>query len=247
MLHLAPCSCHRTFVLAYCRWGCPFPGNFVQLPHALAGSIPQRCAENAHPKHVVVYVLGKLHNVLLEVGEELAAAGRLETRYQIFDLSVAQIASARRDPSVDIMKLREASLQPYWDTEQVRDWPLVIDSRGKIFKPVIQAKEGELGGDPISPGTVQGRAKVLHSPYEKPLAPGEILVTKATEPSWTPIFISAAGVVMEIGGPLQHGAIIAREYGIPCVSGLVGAMEIIHDGDLLEVDGTNGIVKIIPE
>ncbi len=73
------------------------------------------------------------------------------------------------------------------------------------------------------------------------------MVARHTEPSWTPIFTNAAGVVMEIGGPLQHGGIIAREYGIPCVSGLMGIMDIIKDGDLLEVDGSNGIVKIIEE
>lgn len=142
---------------------------------------------------------------------------------------------------------QKVNLKPYQATAHVKDWPLVVDSWGKIFKPKIQAKEGELSGDPVASGIVTGRAKVLHSPYEKPLKPGEILVTKATEPSWTPIFINAAGVVMEIGGPLQHGAIIAREYGIPCVSALMGAMEIIKDGDLLEVDGSNGIVKIIHE
>ena len=76
---------------------------------------------------------------------------------------------------------------------------------------------------------------------------GEILVTKATEPSWTPIFINAAAVVLEVGGPLQHGAIIAREYGIPCVSGVETATKVIKDGDLLEVDGTNGVVKKIED
>ena len=99
--------------------------------------------------------------------------------------------------------------------------------------------------DPISPGTVRGRAKVLKDPYEKPLESGEVLVTKAPEPSWTPIFINAAAVVLEVGGPLQHGAIIAREYGIPCVSGVENATGVIKDGDLLEVDGTNGVIKII--
>ncbi len=74
-----------------------------------------------------------------------------------------------------------------------------------------------------------------------------ILITKATEPSWTPIFTNAAGVIMEIGGPLQHGGIIAREYGIPCVSGLSGIMDIINDGDLVEVDGTNGVVRILDQ
>jgi len=220
-----------------------FEKNFVKAATAMQETFGYR----EHPKYVVVYVLGKLHNVMLKVSEEFVKAGRLENSYQIFDLHLDEIAQARKDSSVNIMKLRDANLEPYKVTAHVKDWPLVIDSRGKTFKPKIQAKDGELSGDPIASGKVTGRAKVLHSPYEKPLNPGEILVTKATEPSWTPIFINAAGVVMEIGGPLQHGAIIAREYGIPCVSALMGAMEIIKDGDLLEVDGTNGIVKIIKE
>lgn len=220
-----------------------FEKKFVKAAKAMQDTFGYR----EHPKYVIVYVLGKLHNVILEVGEEFVKAGRLENSYQIFDLHLDEIAQARQDSSVDIKKLRDRNLEPYKATAHVKDWPLVMDSRGKIFKPKIQAKDGELSGDPIASGVITGRAKVLHSPYEKPLNPGEILVTKATEPSWTPIFINAAGVVMEIGGPLQHGAIIAREYGIPCVSALMGAMEIINDGDLLEVDGTNGIVKIIKE
>ncbi len=72
-------------------------------------------------------------------------------------------------------------------------------------------------------------------------------MTHASEPAWTPIFINASGVVLEVGGLLQHGAIIAREYGIPCVSGLREATHVIKDGDLLEVDGTSGIVRIIKE
>ena len=100
-------------------------------------------------------------------------------------------------------------------------------------------------GEGIAPGVVQGKAKVLESPYDKPLEKGEILVCRASEPSWTPIFINAAGVVMEIGGPLQHGGIIAREYGLPCVSSIDQATKLIKDGDLLEVDGSNGVVKII--
>ncbi|MEE9242809.1 MAG: PEP-utilizing enzyme [Mycobacterium sp.] len=74
---------------------------------------------------------------------------------------------------------------------------------------------------------------------------GEILVTRATEPAWTPIFMNAAGVVLEVGGPLQHGAIIAREYNLPAVSGISFVTDLIKDGDLLEVDGTNGRVRIV--
>ena len=145
------------------------------------------------------------------------------------------------------MSIREKNLEPYKVVAHIKDWPLVIDSRGKIFKPKIEFKDGDIIGDPIASGKVIGRVKVLNSPYEKPLNFGEILVAKATEPSWTPIFINAAGVIMEIGGPLQHGGIITREYGIPCVSGLMGIMDILKDGDLMEVDGNNGTVHIIEE
>ena len=107
--------------------------------------------------------------------------------------------------------------------------------------------EGLLIGDPISPGVVRGRAKVLMDPYEKPIRAGEILVARFTEPSWTPLFINCEGVLMEIGGPMQHGAIIAREYGIPCVSGIDNATKLVKDGDLLELDGSAGTVQIINE
>ena len=84
-------------------------------------------------------------------------------------------------------------------------------------------------------------------PYEKPLEAGEILVARFTEPSWTPLFINAAGVLMEVGGPMQHGAIIAREYGITCVSGVDNATKLINDGDLLELDGSAGTAQILRE
>ena len=124
----------------------------------------------------------------------------------------------------------------------------VIDSRGKIYYPPRkEAAEGELAGVSISPGVVQGRVKVLHHANEKPLHPGEVLVTRATDPGWTPLFIYTGGIVLEIGGALQHGAVVAREYGIPCVSGLTGATELLVDGQLVEVDGSNGIVRLLGE
>ncbi len=86
---------------------------------------------------------------------------------------------------------------------------------------------------------------VLPPLYEKPLNKGEILVTRATDPGWTPLFMNAGGVVLEIGGALQHGAVIAREYGLPCVSGVERASMNIPDGAMIEVDGSNGIVRMV--
>ncbi len=198
-----------------------------------------------HPKYVIVYIYAMLHNICLELADDWVKEGRLDEQYHIFDLHVDEISMAQKDSSLDIREIREKNLAPYKKVAHVKEWPLVIDSRGKIYKPKMEIKDGDIVGDPIAPGKVTGRAKVLRTPYEKSLNPGEILVTTSTEPSWTPIFINASGVVLEIGGPLQHGGIIAREYGIPCVSGLMGIMGIVKDGDLLEVDGSNGIVKII--
>src|SRR5205814_175288 len=100
--------------------------------------------------------------------------------------------------------------------DRVKELPRLIDSRGKILRPAPQPLEpGEVGGFPISPGVVRGRVKVLHAPDEKPLYPGEILVARATDPGWTPLFVNAAAVVLEVGGLMQHGALVAREYGKP--------------------------------
>ncbi|MEN8904510.1 MAG: PEP/pyruvate-binding domain-containing protein [Clostridiales bacterium] len=198
-----------------------------------------------HPKYMIVCIYAMLHKICLEIGEKWVIEGRLEDKYQIFDLKIDEISRAQRDHKFDLMKVREKNLEGYKKVEHVTEWPLVIDSRGKIYKPKLELKDGDIIGDSIAPGKVVGKAKVLHSPYEKSLYPGEILIARMTEPSWTPIFTNAVGVIMEIGGPLQHGGIIAREYGIPCVSGLVGIMDIVKDGDLLEVDGYNGVVRLL--
>ncbi|MCH4886762.1 hypothetical protein EZV73_04240 [Acidaminobacter sp. JC074] len=195
-----------------------------------------------HPKYLIVMIMAKLHDICLEIAEKWVKEGRIDKSYDIFDLKSAQIDKGQNDSSFDLRQARKENLDGYIHKA---DWPLVIDSRGKIYKPKMQVEDGDIIGDAIAPGKVVGKAKVLRLPYEKPLESGEILIAKFTEPSWTPIFTNASGVVMEIGGPLQHGGIIAREYGIPCVSGLMGIMDLVKDGDLLEVDGYNGVVKIL--
>ncbi len=197
-----------------------------------------------HPKYIIVLIFEEFHKICLELADDWVVGGRIDNPYDIFDLHIGEIAKAQKDKSLDLRKLKDINLAPYKKVAHIKNWPLVIDSRGKIYKPKMDIKDGDIKGDAIAPGKVVGRAKVLHTPYEKSVESGEILVARATEPSWTPIFTNAAGVIMEIGGPLQHGGIIAREYGIPCVSGLIGIMDIIKDGDLVEVDGDNGIVKI---
>lgn len=96
-----------------------------------------------------------------------------------------------------------------------------------------------------SAGLVRGNVKVLHSPDEKPLLAGEALVARATDPGWTPLFINVAAIVLEVGGMMQHGALVVREYGKPCVAGIENVTTLLNDGNLVEVDGSNGIVRIL--
>ena len=198
------------------------------------------------PKYYVIKVIAIFRRLALSVGRELTAAGRLDSPEQIFDLTIADIDRARNDSLLD---LRELAKQRSAIIQKIRKSKLtarIIDSRGKIFYPPHNANiNGGLSGVPISPGVAQGRVKVLNHASEKPLLPGEILVARATDPGWTPLFLNAAGIILEIGGALQHGAVVAREYGIPCVSGLDNATHLFKDGQWVEVDGSNGVVRIL--
>ncbi len=97
----------------------------------------------------------------------------------------------------------------------------------------------------VSPGVVTGPVKVLHDPQEKPIHKGDGLVAYTTDPGWTPLFVNAAAVVLEVGGVLQHGAVVAREYGKPCVVGIDRVMRKLHDGQRVEVDGTAGVLRLL--
>jgi len=114
--------------------------------------------------------------------------------------------------------------------------------------PFIEEEEhlNLLKGTPASSGTIRGRARIVQTIQEAmSLRPGDILVTTATDPGWTPVFPLVSGIVLEIGGQLSHGAIIAREYGIPAVVNVPGAMRLIHDEQFIEVDGSKGVVILI--
>ena len=119
-----------------------------------------------------------------------------------------------------------------------------VERRGGIRPAASGAGDLHLTGVPVSAGTVEGRACVVTSPAEAVLQPGEILVAPVTDVAWTPLFLRAAGLVVEVGGPLSHGSIVAREYGIPAVTAVAGATQQIRTGDQLRVDGSAGVVIV---
>ncbi len=196
-----------------------------------------------HPKYMFVYAIDKIRQKVLNIGTQMLVNRQINNVNDIFMLSISDITRAQKDRSLKMQKIVRENKEKRTLTEHVKDWPVIVDSRGKIYRYTPKETNGKYIGDPVAPGYAKGIAKVLHSPFEKKIQPGDILVVKQTEPSWTPAFINAAGVVMEIGGALQHGAIIAREYGIPCVTGIDGETLFIQDGDVIEVDGSNGTVK----
>ncbi|MGH2371293.1 MAG: PEP-utilizing enzyme, partial [Chloroflexota bacterium] len=109
--------------------------------------------------------------------------------------------------------------------------------------PTITAgADGVLRGTPASAGTITAMARVILDPQGARLEPGEILVAPSTDPGWTPLFLTAGGLVMEMGGPMSHGAVVAREYGIPAVVGVPGATERLTTGQRVTVDGAAGII-----
>ena len=197
------------------------------------------------PKFTFVLLLARVRSLLWPVGEELAQAGRLGKAEDIFFINIpeAWAALAGEDLRAVVRERRAA----YVREMRRRHVPRLILSDGT--EPTAEehdAAEAEnvLRGAPASGGVVSGKARVVMDPGSAHLEPGEILVAPSTDPGWTPLFLTAGGLVMEMGGPMSHGAIVAREYGIPAVVGVPDATERIHTGQKISVDGSEGIVNL---
>ncbi len=197
------------------------------------------------PKHQYLMFFAAARARALGQGQVLVEAGRLDRAEDVMRLRVEDVERALEDPSLDLRAL-QAERTAFIDllSEVVRGFPAVIDSRGRITRPApLEESPGELSGMPISPGVVRGPAKILLDPHHKSVEPGEILIAYTTDPGWTPLFVNAAAVVLEVGGMLQHGAVVAREYGKPCVAGIPDLLDRFEDGEEIEVDGTTGVVR----
>lgn len=199
------------------------------------------------PKHQNLLAYQAVRNRIAIQGRKLHQAGRLDSPEQVFDLSFRDLEAAEKDASYDLRKARESGLLFRRQLErQVHSFPSVIDSRGRILRPPPPPETpGEIHGAPISNGTVRGSIKTLRYPDEKPIEVGDILVAYTTDPGWTPLFVNAAAIVLEVGGVLQHGAVVAREYGKPCIAGIDQALTRLQDGQYVEVDGTTGVIRFV--
>jgi pyruvate,water dikinase len=187
--------------------------------------------------------------VLLALGQRLHEQGRLSGRDDIFFLEVSELEPvAMGSASFDGRGRIELRRREYEKNLKLNP-PRVVNGRfdpNAPAWPVADADAKLLEGIPVSPGIVTGLARViLRTDDHEQVLPGEILIAPFTDPAWSPYFITAAGVVMEQGGILSHGSIVAREYGLPAVTNMASATRVIRTGDLVQVDGNRGCVSVL--
>ena len=170
----------------------------------------------------------------------------LREKDDVFYLTFQEFHDAARTNQVDDRLIRER--KDAFAAYQALTPPRVLTSDGEGVAGAYRREDvpaGALVGLAVSAGTVEGRARVILDMADADLEAGDILVTAFTDPSWSPLFVAIAGLVTEVGGQMTHGAVIAREYGLPAVVGVEQATRLIRDGQRIRVHGTDGYVEIL--
>ncbi|MER7441687.1 rifamycin-inactivating phosphotransferase [Micromonospora avicenniae] len=200
-----------------------------------------------YPKYGIVSRYFVYKQALLEEAERLVRTGVLTEKEDIFYLTFQELHDVVRSNRADdkLIQQRKDAFRSY----QSLTPPRVLTSDGEAITGAYRRDDvptGALIGIPVSAGTVEGRARVILDMAQAALEPGDILVTAYTDPSWTPLFVGLAGLVTEVGGAMTHGAVIAREYGLPAVVGVLDATRLIPDGQRIRVHGSDGYVELLP-
>ena len=200
-----------------------------------------------YPKYGMVSRYFVYKQALLEEAGRLVQAQVLGDNEDIFYLRFQELHDVVRTNHVDehLISQRKEDFRSY----QALTPPRVLTSDGEVVVGAYRRDDvptAALVGLPVSAGTIEGRARVIEDMAEADLEAGDILVTAYTDPSWTPVFLGIAGLVTEVGGLMTHGAVIAREYGLPAVVGVEQATRLIRDGQQIRVNGTDGYVEVLP-
>jgi rifampicin phosphotransferase len=200
-----------------------------------------------YPKYGIISRYFVYKQALLAEAERLVQDGVLAETEDAFYLTFQELHDVVRTHRVDdrLVRQRKEAFRSY----QALTPPRVLTSDGEAVTGAYRREDvpaGALTGLPVSAGTIEGRARVVLDMAEADLEAGDILVTTFTDPSWSPLFVGIAGLVTEVGGLMTHGAVIAREYGLPAVVGVEGATRLIRDGQRIRVHGTDGYVELLP-
>jgi pyruvate,water dikinase len=199
-----------------------------------------------YPKYHWVSRYFVYKQALLEEAERLVQAHVLRETDDIFYLTFQELRDVVGTNQVDEQLIRQRKDE--FKSYHALTPPRVLTSDGECVAGAYRRDNvpaGALIGLAVSAGTIEGRARVILDMAEADLEPGDILVTASTDPSWTPLFVAIKGLVTEVGGLMTHGAVIAREYGLPAVVGVENATRLIRDGQLIRVHGTNGYVEVL--
>jgi phosphohistidine swiveling domain-containing protein len=229
-----------------------------RIGHSFAGKMKKRMVRrlsyvmtNAgvlreHHKYAAMQLIRVAKETLLESAKQLHEQGKIADVSDIWFLRWDELPSVWSG-EIDVREIILSRRADYRGYEKL-DPPLVITSDGEIPRAEYQTKNlppGILPGQPVSAGVYEGTVRVIHDPATDRLGDGEILVAKFTDPAWTPLFTCAGALIMEIGGLMTHGSVVAREYGIPAIVGVKDACTSLRTGDRVQVDGNRGTVKII--
>jgi rifampicin phosphotransferase len=199
-----------------------------------------------YPKYGMINRYFAYKQAILKEAEKLVQAGVIHEKEDIYYLSFEELREAVRTNKLDcrVISQRKDEYKLY---EKLTP-PRVMTSDGEIITGQYRREHlpaGAIAGLPVSSGVIEGRARVILNMEDANLEAGDILVTAFTDPSWTPLFVSIEGLVTEVGGLMTHGAVIAREYGLPAVVGVENATRLIKDGQTIRVNGTDGYVEIL--
>lgn len=198
------------------------------------------------PKFGMVSRYAIYRAALLAEADRLVAAGVLDDRTDAYYLRFDELEQVSRTGHADLalVRTRRAEIAVH----ETLTPPRVLTSDGECLQGSYHRDDvppGALAGLAVSAGTVEGRARVVADLSGAALEPGDVLVTAYTDPSWSPAFVTIAGLVTEVGGRMTHGAVVAREYGLPAVVGVEHATRLIPDGRRVRVDGGSGLVEIL--
>jgi pyruvate,water dikinase len=199
----------------------------------------------------VVRLFGIIRQALVADGTHLVEEGIVQRPDDLFFLHLSELAALASGEQRDWLSLVQTRRQAFQQEKQRGRVPRLLLSDGETVYEGVAAPmtedDGAIHGDPVSPGVVEGVVQVVLTPHDAQLAPGEILVCPGTDPSWTPLFLAAGGLVMEVGGMMTHGAVVAREYGLPAVVGVDRITERLQTGQRVRVDGSSGQVVVLSE
>lgn len=220
---------------------------YTRLIHRLIHVSHEGGVLREHHKFLIVQMLRLIKETVSQVAINLTKAQKLPNADDIWYLSLYELhtlCQASTAQYTDLITSRQANFARFAKMTP----PLVLTSDGEspmVSYKVKDAPEGALVGQPVSAGIYEGVVRVIHNPQTETLNVGEILVASFTDPGWTPLFINAGALIMEVGGVMTHGSVVAREYGIPAIVGVHEATKRLQTGQHIRINGNRGIIEVL--